>query len=64
MKLRMIFPTLIIATALEVILATTLVHIELPEAEYLGGVGLMDRFKSLIVHLSSLESNSRAKQAP
>ena len=38
MKLRMILPALIIATTLEVILATNLVHIELPEAEYPGGV--------------------------
>ena len=38
MKLRMILPALTIATTLEVILATTLVHIELPEAEYPGGV--------------------------
>jgi len=38
MKLRMTLPVLIIATTLEVILATNLVHVELPEAEYPGGV--------------------------
>ena len=60
----MILPALTIATTLEVTLATSLVHIELPEAEYPGEVGLVDRFKSSIVQPSSLESNSRAKQAP
>ena len=37
MKLRMTLPVLITATTLEVILATNLVHVELPEAEYPGG---------------------------
>ena len=38
MKLRMILPALIIATTLEVILATNLMHVELPELEYPGEV--------------------------